>query len=293
MRSIIGDEYMDPERPEHKRFIIIQANSINSWQQALTDQHKKLSEFMESYKRKPGFPILWSVDSMMGADSDEALGNLKDEGEAAGRGFSDAPILISQFMRGMSTLLLGWPVTLHFSHHEKANLLTHGMRRAGGAAPDFYATLDLQFKKSGGSAYSRTAEINTAKLKGKNITMTVRKSSMGSDVGQSIVVPFLWRFEEKEGGGWRQISWWDWESATADIMYKHKRLLADVLDIECATKERLGTVYWSDALDIKSSKPLKATEFGALVEGDEELRKKVEDALHIEQHQLFQPGVLD
>ena len=99
MRSIIPPEYFDKENPKHRRFLVLNATTINEWQQLLSDQYKRLNELVAKTNKKPSFPILWVVDSMMGAGSSEGLEHIRAEGEAQGRTFSDAPILINQYMK--------------------------------------------------------------------------------------------------------------------------------------------------------------------------------------------------
>lgn len=285
MRSIIPAKYFDAEQPEHKRFRIASAKTINEWQRVLWSEREKLEAMIEQRGRKPSFPLFWTVDSMMGADSDEALGLLKAEGEAPGRTFTDAPILISQYMRSFPDTLLGLPVTLHMSHHEKKNISTPGMRRAGGDAPDFYATLDLTFRRGGATSMGAADEYGRAEWSGKSITIDVRKSSMGSDIGKKLSVMFCWRFDDNN----RQISWWDWSAATAMLLVKYEKQLADIMDIHHVQKQGSGEHMWSDALGVKEEDQLTAHDFGELVENNVELRRKLEPRLHIRTH----PSLID
>lgn len=282
LRSIIPDEYFDVTNPRSKRFQIFRARTVNEWQQMLIKQQQFIKEKVEALGRKPNFPMFWAVDSMLGASSEEGLEQLQVEGEAKGRGYSDMPILISQFLRAMPESLLGLPITLHMSHHEKPAIGGHGMSRAGGKAPDFYATLDLQFKRGGVSAMGKSMEFSRVAYQAKNITLCVRKSSMGSDVDKEMTVAFCWRFE-----GNKQISWWDWDAATAMLLDKYSTQLKGILDVNSATKQNVGQVFWSEALGIKSKDSIPAAEFGRLIESQTELRAKIADALHIQQYPLF------
>jgi len=283
LRSMIPPEYFDVENPKHKRFQIFRAHTVNEWQQMLTKRQQLLQEFVEKRGRKPNFPSIWAVDSMRGATSEEGLAQIQDTGEAGGRGYSDIPILISQFMGAIPDTLLGLPVTLHMSHHEKPAIGGQGMTRAGGKAPDFYATLDIQFKRGGVSAMGKSMEFSRVAYQAKNITLCVRKSSMGSDVDKEMTVAFCWRHDE----GNKQVSWWDWDAATAMLLAKKSTQLKDILDINSTAKQIVGEVFWSDTLGIKSADALPAREFGALIEANAELKLKISDALHIQQYKVF------
>lgn len=281
LKSMLPSEYFDMENPAHKRFIMLNATTVNEWQQHLTEQRKLLVETAERMKVKPNFPIFYAVDSMMGAGSEEAMAYIQKEGEAQGRCFSDEPLLINRFMKSFPDMLLGWPITLHMSHHEKPGINTPGSTRQGGHAPDFYATLDIQFKRGGVTHLGRSLEFDNKAFQGKAITMELRKSSMGSDVGKVITVPFCWRFENG-----RQISWWDWTGTTAGLLLDHTKELKDIMDINKKSMERGQDKYWSEAMGMKDSDAMPATMFGELVE-KHELRPAIETALNIQQHPDF------
>jgi RecA/RadA recombinase len=296
VRSIIPPEYFDTENPKHKRFQFLQATSINEWQQMASKTIESIQSVFNNANAKPCFPIVITVDSLRGSQSEEMITHLKEEGEAKGRGFGDAPILISNYLSTAPNQLMGWPITLHTTNHEKPGVTTPGMIRAGGKAPDFYATLDIQFKKGGESALSKSVEIDRVAFKGKNIKLHVRKSSMGSDVNKEIVVPFCWRFEpDLKTGGSRQVSWWDWSSATAMVLKKEERYLKDIIDIGAERKHGgAGMHFWSDRLGIKKDSSLPAAEFGRVIEEENpELRLQIENALHITQHPSIQAEAVE
>lgn len=278
MRSIIPAEYFDPDRP--KRFQIYRARTVNEWQRMISMQKELISAKVEQLGRKPNFPILWAVDSMRGAQSNEGLEQLKSEGEAGGRGYSDIPILISQFMSAMPDSLMGLPITLHMSHHEKPAIGGQGMSRAGGKAPDFYATLDIQFSRGGVTAMGKAREFDRVELQAKNIQMSIRKSSMGSDVGKDLDVSFCWKFVDGQ-----QVSWWDWDASTAMMLLvpRNAKLLKDagVMDINKVETQNTGIKVYSDALGIKRDGAIPAREFGAMIEATPELRERIVKALNV------------
>lgn len=280
MRSIIPAQYFDKSDPRHKRFLLLNATTINEWQKLLIDQYTKLNELVSKTHKKPSFPILWVVDSMMGAGSAEGLEHIRAEGDAPGRTFSDAPLLINQYMKSFPNTLLGWPITMHMSHHEKPAIGSTGVTRQGGHAPDFYATLDIQFKRGGVTAMGKALEFDKADMQAKSMTLEIRKSSMGSDVGKKLPVAFCWRFENN-----KQISWWDWDGATGMLLLDNATALADIMDIHSPAKTG-GVTLWSHALGVPESKPIPAAEFGRIVE-THELRPRIAEALHIQQHPVF------
>jgi hypothetical protein len=200
-------------------------------------------------------------------------------------------MLINQYMKSFPNMMVGWPITLHMSHHEKPKIgMGNGMGRQGGAAPDFYATLDIQFKKGGvcqfGKAFNYAATPSRP-IEMRPVTLKVRKSSMGSDLVADLPVLFCWKFDD-EG---IQSSWWDWDGSTAMLLKNNAKPLAKegIIDVDSATKTAGvscigGEHFWSDALGIKKEDAVPASEFGAIVDQHEEIRPKLEKFFHVQTH---------
>lgn len=232
---------------------------------------------------------MWNIDTLMGATTEEGLAKASETGETQGRGYSDAPILISQFLRETPDILLGWPVFLHLTHQEKDAMGHPGKVRAGGLAPEFYTSLDLQFKVGGASAWSKTDAFHrpTSGVYGTNITMKVRKSSIGPDRDRQIVVPFITQTHETvdpaTGAAVRsQTHKWDWNAATADLLATTlARDVKPLLAIDSEITSKGSKVYWCDAVGVTAASPVSGPEMGALLEGSRELMVALEDLLFI------------
>lgn len=276
MQSFLPDMFQDPERPDlQKRMQYQSAGTINEWQRMLC----QYIELLDGMSALPNYPGLLAVDSMMGADCEENLKKLHAEGEAAGRTFSESPLLISNFFRSYPGLMVGKPITLHVSHHEKPDLATGGMRRAGGKASDFYATLDIQFKRrSMATSLGKSESYEPTSYRdyyARTVNLKTRKNSMGTD-GRDITVLLKWRISEDEAtGDVRQKTWWDWDSCTAEVLAGHTKLLEDrgIMDVKSVTKHGRGNYMWSDALGISEAEAMPAHEFGAFVESHDIMRK--------------------
>ena len=290
MYSIIPEKYFTDDDFK-MRLQFANCATINDWQQVITGYVTTAREHVKDYKKRPDEPLLIAVDSLMGSGSEESKEHIASEGEAQGRGYSDAPILISQFLRDLSTGLIGLPITIHASNHEKPDISGKGVRRAGGSAPDFYASLDLRFQKGNrtGETYG-SGEVSRRNLEGRTITMTVRKSSIGPD-NRQIAVPFYWTYDAEQGN--KQVSWWDWNAATAQLLFLNKSQLKDAFEIASVRKDRVGDVYWSRDLGITEKDPASGSDFGKLIETNPEVLARVEAALKIQKHQPYAPGVLD
>lgn len=294
MRSMIPPEYMDPTNPLSKRFMIMNAGSVQDWQKLMTEQHKKLVELSNKVKSKPSFPILWAVDSMMGSDSEGNVATINEEGSAPTRGYPEAAMSINRYFKVFPDRLTGWPITLHLSHHEKPGMNTMGVTRQGGKAPDFYATLDIQFKRGGVTQFGKSMEYDNIKSKQtqmKAITLEVRKSSMGSDIGKKLPILFCWEFNEAG----EQRSWWDWSGSTAMLLKNSansKGMIGEIMDVQSESKRATahtvgGEWFWSDTLGIAKADALPASDFGKLVEEHPEIRPQLDVFFRIHQHPLI------
>ena len=295
-RSLVG-HYMSPDSPDTWRHTFVNVRTINEWQQVISGSLAELHAMCEETNTKPDVPIMYNVDTLMGTDTEESMSRIQDTGEAMGRGFGDAAILISRYLRATPALLYGYPVFLHFTNQEK-NAMTPfgGKTRAGGLAPDFYTSIDLQFSLGGSSAYSTSYKIDRADVQGSNVRMKVRWSSIGPD-DREIVVPFIWRFEQVDDPDTgkkriQQVFQWDWHAAAAEKLASlQARDLGDVMRVK-SEMTRAGKVYWSDELGISSKSPVSGTEFGEQLEANTALLEALEAQLAIKQGQVMGPGIL-
>jgi hypothetical protein len=289
MRAIIPDKFFADDMA--KRMIIGQATSINDWQKRISFEAERLIELVKTVERKPSFPSLWVVDSLMGSASEESHKHVQEEGQGQGRGWTDASILIANYLRDLTSTLLGLPVTLHLVNHEKDDMSGKGTRRPGGVSVDFHATVDIRFQLGDrtGEKYSGKGIVDRKDVQGKSITMSIRKSSQGPDIGRQICVPFFWWYDEQN----TQRAKWDWNSATVALLLNNKSALKGVLDVEIVSAARGPERYYSSALGITKDNAMLSSEFGAALEANADVLKAAETALHIQQHQVYAAGVLD
>lgn len=311
-RSLVGPKYISEqaEAEDKERIMYYNSRTLNEWQRILSDNHAAIKAAAASGGAKPNFPIMWNIDTLMGSDTEEAIEKLQEAGETKGRGFGDAAIMISQHLRAVSSSqLMGWPIFMHLTQQEKPALSGLGKTRAGGLAPDFYSSLDLQFSIGGTSAYSNSFKIERADVKGFNVKLKVRKSSIGP-CEREIVVPFVWRFivEEVEpvtlqdqvdagltvprSNNVSQVFEWDWNAATSDLLANAlKKDLKHILNVE-AEQKRGGKVYYSSEAGVSASDPLSGSEFGALIESNQELVRAIELALAVKQTNNVKDGYI-
>ena len=301
--SIIPPRFLEKGKLS-QRYTLRRTGTINEWQQMMGQDFETLDSLYKAKGRK-SFPIFWGVDPLMGSDSADMAAAIHKLGEAPGRTFSDAPRMIWQFLRDLTTKTINIPITVHFSHHERvATGKRGGVDKAGGTGIEFLATIDLHFRlgqlQAAEEAYvARSPEFtqmvrgSNVPIQGKHINILCKKNSNAPDVDKRIYVPFRWTWlhDPTLPNGWRQISWWDWETAAADLMFHQERALRDVIDV----RRNSSTVganqkYMSDKLGIDKGVP--ADEFGKLVTSDPELLAEIQAALHIQQQVVFNADLL-
>jgi hypothetical protein len=294
--SLLGPKYMNPDSPDKWRLTFVNTKTINEWQQVISGSLAALKEMCDTAGKKPAIPIMYNVDTLMGTDTEEAMARILDTGEAQGRGYGDAAIIISKYLRATSSMLYGYPVFLHFTHQEKPSVgMVGGKTRAGGLAPDFYTSIDLQFSLGGSSSYSTSYKIDRADVSGFNVKMKVRKSSIGPG-DREITVPFVWRFIDVDTGTGmrrRQDFQFDWHAAAAELLANMpSKERGDAIRVG-SEMSRSGKVYWCKELGISESSPLSGTEFGEALEANTEVVRALEDWLVIKPGQPLEPGALD
>ena len=287
--------------------------TINEWQQFVTTQIQTMQAIAKDYGgklKKPDYMMLIAVDSMLGSGSEESSKYVQKHGEAQGRTFSDASLLIANYMRDMPSRLLGWPVTVHFSHHEKDDPTARfgGKRHGGGSAPDFMATFDLVFSlgrakpasnyaDSAGPAFVTDYDGKTTRpgVQGRWVTIGIKKNSEGPAIKRKISVPFIWRYDEVPGEdgeekAYRQVAWWDWDTACVELCINHSDALKDVLVVARKSGSSPAT-YFCDAIGVSSADAMPMHELGALIQGDEKVVRAIERELHINRPQVFHSDI--
>jgi hypothetical protein len=323
--SMIPSQYLvDPEY----KLMYQQASldSVNRWQQYVTDQLKNIRTFAKQFNekkpehlKKPDYMTFIAVDSMMGSGSEEASKYVQKHGEAQGRTFSDASLLIANYMREIPSDLLGWPVTVHFSHHEKHDPSSRfgGTRTPGGDAPGFMATLDLVFSvgwakpaapgedgeygadggSGSGGGFIKDYDGKTARpgVQGRWITIGIKKNSEGPAIKRRISVPFIWRYERiaepLEGQpAFQQVTWWDWDTALVDLCIKQTAALKDILTLK-KLKKGQHEAYACEAAGVTEEDPLLPHELGAVIHANPVLVAAIENALCVNRLKVFHPDI--
>ena len=105
-------------------------------------------------------------------------------------------------------------------------------------------------------------------------------------------MPFVWRYDPApdDPSGFRQVAWWDWDTACVDMIIKQSAALKGVITLTKATKGR-HAAYACEAMGVTPDEPLLAHELGAAIQANPEMCTKIENALHLQQTHVFHPGI--
>lgn len=272
----------------------VTANTYGSLNDAMTAFNiavENYKTFCEGNKKSPGRRVLLQIglDSLTATNSDETEDNIRKKGVPERR-FAVEAAMIATWLKSLSPKTLGWPLSLVFVNHDKPqlNLSTGRMmpHMPGGAAPKYQATYVLHTTKIG--------DIERSNWEGRKIKIKALKNSLGPD-GRMIVVEMVWTHQFLEGWGVVQRTFWDWHKASIVMLLDRMgakvktfaNRLKDVIDLHVVS----GAKVWSEALGIAKEEPITMHKAGMLLDSNEELSKRIDNALGIPERTVYQPKV--
>ena len=244
LRSFINKPYMlDRESPT---FLL-------SRDYILDDLFASFSDRLEQYRKvypDNNCPILQGIDSIGGAATREVVGAIQADG-TRGRGFSDKPIMLTNWFDGYSGLVKDIPIITFAVNHEKATMPQPGAppgmpargHATGGESQKFKASLNLRFS-------SQKFPNNL----GNHVTIRTFKNSFGTE--RKILVDFVW--DKTDGDKEGQNHRWLWAKSSVELLIApppyvtNVTNLSKVIDIE-ATKD--VSKVSSSTLGVKNVSP--------------------------------------
>lgn len=299
--SLVDPMYAEP--PMDVLLQIMKTRTTEEWQTGVANRMEALEDILEKAKKKPEFPTFVLVDSVGAAGSEAMTDSIGSSGSAPGKGFSDVAQLNTQFMRYLSAAQVGMPITTHFVNHEKNRMDgSNGKVNPGGDAIPYHSCLNLRFsparmadkegskdgdKKKGASpTFSRVGE-DGLRVEGRNLLIKPTFNSFASNIASELTVAFMWKYVPQENGTFKQLSWWDWDTATANVILDNKKDLETVLgkierkknDSNCIVTDVFGELSFLD--------------LGKQVNSSPEVLSKCTDALRIPRHPEFEAGKMD
>jgi hypothetical protein len=231
-------------------------------------------------------PVGFGLDSLTAKASEEIQKKIEEAGYADRVHPVDA-LKISSYLKCMPQKLVDWPFWFCATNHLKPskNPMTGAIdyHVPGGFSVKFQETFETRLK--------RIDDITTVDEQGVYINMVTSKNSLGPG-RKSIDVAFKWFFDE-DG---RQRSYWDWHSATIDLIDKRlkgslRTNALDIVDLHTSTAGSKGKLVWSNVLDIPKDDPQSYQTAGALLEGKPELINALHKLLGVREYTVFKPGV--
>ncbi len=266
------------------------SESLEEWQQYMTYLLKDdtVKSALTGTKSSPGpgktYPLGFGVDSLTAKASREVQAKMEEAGYADRVHPVDA-MKLSSYLKYMPQKLVGWPFWFGATNHLKPSKGPTG-------AIDYHSPggFSIKFQETFETRLQRIADIESGD-NGVMLKFVTQKNSLGPG-RKTINAAFRWYFDEATG---RQRSYWDWHSATIDLLDKQlktgflRSACANIVDLR--TKSAGGKRVWSKALDIPESEPVPYSVAGAMLEKRTDLIAALHKVLGIREYSVFKPGV--
>jgi len=277
--------------------------SADAWQTELTDILKGMLDYqakcieseltkgkkMQDYFQRYLGPLAVAVDSLTGAQSQEMVDKVHDEG-SVGRSFQERAIRNTNWLSVWASQMGTLPAFLLLTNHEKDPINDQGMafdkRTPGGVATNYYTTYDIRVKK--------IKEIKTSRTEGAVLQWRMHHNSYGTDK-RFLEVPYIETYDEKDA----QLAYYDWDTALTHLLLRLKDddLLGDRLAEFLTVVEHDGQpkTYSCAQLGITreqaKEEKITAEVFGKRMHTSAECRKLFRKVLRVEEYLTWYPGV--
>jgi hypothetical protein len=283
-----------------KRSRIIQGcASVSEWQKLAT-RTVEFNRGQAADQKKPGSrrPVLVTIDSLSGRQTEDADRDLRREGAAPERGF---PVAANQATNYLETLnLLGTTVTVSWVQHMKEKIEQDNgkgkqYKEKGASASRFSCSTHIRAQAAATpvrAASWPTAPFEGVPVEGRTIYLKTPLTCVGPG-NRSAAVNILWQYDEDN----HQAMWFDWYGALGNLLlymkYTDKTVFkADKDRLEATlhfTQPSAGRVTCQELGLDKAT----ATEFGHLIETTPELRARVAKFLRITEYPTIQEADID
>lgn len=275
------------------RLITKKTYCVEEWQHVFTHFLQQFKAIMDA-KDGPGrtLPILLAVDSIMGTATRGELDAIESSGFAE-RGYAVAANIITRYMRSVPEGVQTYPFTLVGTNHLKPSTTPNGLPTntiPGGKSVKFHETYEVTMKKA-----PQGAHIDLLDYGGLRVQFKLEKNSAGPGK-KTIVAELLWWQEIGPDGMPRQVTAWDWHSASVEMLLGFESSsktvfskVADITGIRAASK-RARTAY-SELLGIPKDDPQPYRVVGGLLESRPDILAPLHIALGIGSCAIFQPSI--
>lgn len=289
--SIMGTQCFD-------RLTTQRCTSIDDWQGRLTAAIDAMKAAMTGTAEFPGpgrtFPVMYSVDSIMGKLTAESQAKILAEGFAS-RGFPIEALAISRYLSSVPSWLDSWPFLLVLVNHLKEKQDDNGNKvraTAGGVATNFLETFELEMRKT-------KSKIEAEAFDGFQVDISCMKNSLGV-TGRTITTRVLWWEEEDPNNpdDFKQKTVWDWDWSTVKLLYSilqvkganpklKKNLLESGFHLDCPSVSDIENRAWSKTLGMTKDDALPWNEVGAMIRQNPGVMNTLRQALRIKRRALL------
>lgn len=282
--SILGLELL-------KKLAWMPADSQEEWQTILM----RMLESVEEEANSPGgglTPYCFIVDSMSGLAAEATIANV----HATGSGKKAFPLEALQNANYLKSAPASWrkiPASVIATSHQNIDIgagkpgQPPAKRTPGGIMAKFMQATEIQLMRVG--------DIKLASSGGIKLNLKTTKNS-NAESRRSINVDLIWHMEETPSGKRRQRSYFDWFSASIDMLFSQRKASAsrftaiqDVLSLQQVSGRRV----YSKPLGISKDKPVSFHQAGLMLEERPELLEQLYDILMIRQCNVFVPGTVN
>jgi len=268
-------------------------DSVESWQQRVLFWINHYKKTMVGTKLEPGpgrtIPVCLGVDSIMGKPALGTQEKVHKEGHGS-RQFPEEALIITQWMKTVPQLLVGWPFALVLNNHLKKGKDNDGKdvrRTGGGEGTNFQESFELEVTK-------KVEQISCADWDGRVINIKCYKNSFGPTY-RSADVRYLWWEEENEDkpGTFRQKTVFDWHWATVRLLTtlqgREAAALKQILHLKplSIAISNAENLVWSSTLGIKEKDAVSWSEMGRLIAEDSDLLDAIRQAIGIKRRPLL------
>lgn len=287
----------------HRNFLAVQY--MEDWMEDITDLVVK-SRQVGTLPSDSVFPVIGSVDSIMGKGTREQAEAVQDAGHAQARQFPTGHAMVTNYLDTMS--LHGCPTLLCWVQHMKENINAatpmKTYREKGPSAAAFASSIHIRVKKGKPiKVVNHPAQIlDGPDCRGYTLTLETALSCVGPDKNK-LEVDLIWQFEDQfneETGQVEPVQYmkYDWEGALGNLLismkYGAKKASAYELSRLTDPTEHPHTALeftGASGKDIKCPEleldGVDATAFGRAIEANPEVRKRISGLLRIQQYPTY------
>jgi hypothetical protein len=268
------------------------ADSMEDWQELvlyLVDADKGVKGQLIKAGVATRFPVVMGIDSFTAKASRE----IQEKIESAGHAGRDHPIeamSISKFLKTLPHKFADVPWFLIGTNHLKPSqdFMGRPVDNVGGG-------MSLKFQETFEVKMQRISKMQLLSYEGMRVSLLTAKNSIGP-FDKEIEAEMLWCTDRETG---RQKTWWDWDSATVelilgknckrDALSTQKTKVKELMELT-GIRDSTGGRAFSKILDIPQTDPQAYEVVGRALEKRTDILQEIHKILGIQEHVSFIVG---